>query len=661
MPIHPFKFFLGFSILLPGLVAASVTVYYVPGHRHVNGTTTMTAGVTASSGAAAHTVLNPPPPPVAFNTQFDIQLQSDTPGLSVPQSGAFVGFSIEMSVVNQILGKNASVLQVPFLNLMANIQQRAGHVKVRIGGNTQETAVLVDSTPDEKVIEKAGMGMANVTDSPPLVYTTGLFHMMRQISSLVNVRWFLGIPFMDTNNFQLRIAEEGQAILGDYLLGLQVGNEPDLYARRSRRPPTYRPIDYVNEFSRLVDAMTSDPKIINHSQLIGPNIATGDWQPENIWDTGFVDAFGANLAYLSVEHYPTDNCFARFGIGVPHDPQTIFPSYLNHESSRVIVEPYLNSTAYALSKGKQLIMFETNTASCGGFAGISDSFGAALWGLDYALQLAYRNFAGALMHIGGQNVFYNPFTPPPTNQSLFRQWTIGPMYYTALVMAEVMGASNKSQILDLNANSNNTFTPAYGIYEDGKPERVALINFVTDASGASDITASISVGGGITGQPNATPRQVKVKYLTASSVSQKVNFTWAGQTFGHHFHSDGRLTGPEEVQVIPCDQDNNVCRVKVPAPGFALVFLSEDALTVLDGAPSKTFPTTFLTRTRNTAGIIDPDVLATSNGHSGMGRKKKLGSTSRGSVTSAAGSLRHSSQGVMLSWMFMIVAGTVMR
>lgn len=42
---------------------------------------------------------------------------------------------------------------------------------------------------------------------------------------------------MDTNNFQLRIAEEGQAILGDYLLGLQVGNEPDLYARRSRRPP----------------------------------------------------------------------------------------------------------------------------------------------------------------------------------------------------------------------------------------------------------------------------------------------------------------------------------------------------------------------------------------------------------------------------------------
>lgn len=56
------------------------------------------------------------------------------------------------------------------------------------------------------------------------------------------------------------------------------------------------------------------------------------------------------------------------------------------------------------------MMFETNTASCGGFPGISDSFGAALWALDYGFQMAYSNFSNALLHIGGQNVFYNPFT-----------------------------------------------------------------------------------------------------------------------------------------------------------------------------------------------------------------------------------------------------------
>jgi len=69
--------------------------------------------------------------------------------------------------------------------------------------------------------------------------------------------------------------------------------------------------------------------------------------------------------------------------------------------------PYLNSQQLAQQAGKPLIMFETNTASCGGFAGISNSYAAALWALDYGFQMAYGNFTHALMHVGGQNVFYN--------------------------------------------------------------------------------------------------------------------------------------------------------------------------------------------------------------------------------------------------------------
>ena len=83
---------------------------------------------------------------------------------------------------------------------------------------------------------------------------------------------------------------------------------------------------------------------------------------------------------------------------------------MNHTAGQALIAPYLNSTAYAQTKGKKILMFETNTASCGGFVGISDSFGAALWGLDYAMQMAHSNFSGAYFHVGGQNVYYNPFT-----------------------------------------------------------------------------------------------------------------------------------------------------------------------------------------------------------------------------------------------------------
>lgn len=85
----------------------------------------------------------------------------------------------------------------------------------------------------------------------------------------------------------------------------------------------------------------------------------------------------------------------------------MFPTYLTHQSGQHIVSSYLNSTSYAQTVGKPFVMFETNTASCGGFPGVSDSFGAALWALDYALTMAYSNFTGALFHVGGQNVYYN--------------------------------------------------------------------------------------------------------------------------------------------------------------------------------------------------------------------------------------------------------------
>ena len=44
---------------------------------------------------------------------------------------------------------------------------------------------------------------------------------------------------------------------------------------------------------------------------------------------------------------------------------------------------------------------------------ISDSLGAALWGLDYAMQMAHSNFLAVLFHVGSQSVFYNPFTHTP--------------------------------------------------------------------------------------------------------------------------------------------------------------------------------------------------------------------------------------------------------
>jgi len=105
-----------------------------------------------------------------------------------------------------------------------------------------------------------------------------------------------------------------------------------------------------------------------------------------------------------------NNCAFLTG-GSPTDPiinpQDIFHIFLSHKTAIELTSPYLASTRLAQEANKPFIMFETNTASCGGFAGISNSFAAALWGIDYGLQMAYGNFTYGLLHVGGQNVFYN--------------------------------------------------------------------------------------------------------------------------------------------------------------------------------------------------------------------------------------------------------------
>lgn len=62
-------------------------------------------------------------------------------------------------------------MSVPFLNLLANLQERGGRVTVRVGGNSQETAILVPSIPDGSVLEKDKSNTYNpVWLLPPLSF-----------------------------------------------------------------------------------------------------------------------------------------------------------------------------------------------------------------------------------------------------------------------------------------------------------------------------------------------------------------------------------------------------------------------------------------------------------------------------------------------------------
>ena len=124
---------------------------------------------------------------------------------------------------------------------------------------------------------------------------------------------------------------------------------------------------------------------------------------------------------------------------------------------------------------------------------------------------------------------YGASLAAPTNMSSIESWTVGPIFYSAVVVAEAFGNTGTAQVMDLFPNYGNDQTPAYSIYENGNLARMVLINYMTDPSGGHDYTATISVGGDAFGEANGVPLSVKVKYLSAPSVSEKDNITWAGQ------------------------------------------------------------------------------------------------------------------------------------
>ena len=89
--------------------------------------------------------------------------------------------------------------------------------------------------------------------------------------------------------------------------------------------------------------------------------------------------------------------------------------------------------------------------------------------------------------------------------SSIAQWTIGPVFYSAVFLAEALGKTNTAQVVDLGANNQNIFTPGYAIYENGALSKLAFVNFVTDPTGASTINVAVGITGG------SVPSSVAVK------------------------------------------------------------------------------------------------------------------------------------------------------
>jgi hypothetical protein len=137
--------------------------------------------------------------------------------------------------------------------------------------------------------------------------------------------------------------------------------------------------NYNTEWSDISSKVLSGTSGSRQDVFVAPStccgtegFTLGDVLSSN-WLTDNID----KVHQVSVQRYPNNNCRIN---GQETNPQDIFSTYLNHGSlSSIVANEYASDSARIQGMGKELVMLETNTGACGGFPGLSTSFGAAMW------------------------------------------------------------------------------------------------------------------------------------------------------------------------------------------------------------------------------------------------------------------------------------------
>ncbi len=212
--------------------------------------------------------------------------------------------------------------------------------------------------------------------------------------------------------------------LGPYLAAVEIGNEPDAYGNHGFRALPWIAQGYeeeVGEYREAIAALTPNVPIA------GPDVSGSGIFPE--W--GEEEALSQRPALLTGHHYP---------LGCAQTPPPSIEALLSPATrgrEALSLATYLRvSDTYRIP----LRIDETNTVSCGGVPGISDTFASALWATSYITQAMAAGAAGINLQGNPANCAgYTPLCAP--DPVALAQGTLHaqPEWYALLLTRSLVG------------------------------------------------------------------------------------------------------------------------------------------------------------------------------------------------------------------------------
>jgi Glycosyl hydrolase family 79 C-terminal beta domain len=450
-------------------------------------------------------------------------IDTEHPSLTIPYE--FSGFSIEYPDLKNFTGQRVTGLNPIFPQLLNNLgAYKNGWPIVRVGGNS------TDESWWNPTLRSRPLGVKNDVTNDTLNNLAGS-------TATTGSRFILGLN-LGQNNPTLA-TEFAQAALAGLPNGkvdlFELGNEPDIFASHPYysdsttgqtvfvRPAGYSFAKYLGEFDTFATALQG---ISPNVPLGGPVFTTSvyGWMQ---YFPSFLAAQAPRLKAVTYHRYPLSACNWS-APGSLTDPT--ITNLLADKSSVIQAQGLVPFVSHASSYGKPLRITEINSVSCGGKAGVSNSFASALWATDVMFNFAQVGVKGVNFH-SGTGAAYTPFR---FSNQLIRTgnntwgWgpvftaTVNPLYYGILLFSQA--TANGARLLPVNTTTQGNIK-VWATLDAQQVVRVVLLNKDTTLGGKARIQLSSPRISGV------------LTRLRAPSVNATNGVTLAGQTF------DGTVDG----------------------------------------------------------------------------------------------------------------------
>ena len=423
---------------------------------------------------------------------------------AVPRS--FFGVSVEADEISGF--EDSAGVFARFLHL---VRPRDGsHMLLRIGGKSTDAAYW-KVTP---------------VGTPPWVFELGdqwlgrlaTFVRREDLRVMLDLNLPVHSPTMGTA-FARAVA---RALPRGYLVGLGIGNEPDLYHDHTdleseriattlrSTPPNwaerYSPSRYRSDYRAYARALR---RVTPHVPLVGPDTTSST--PS--WVSALSRLTRAGPSEITMHRYAFSTCYPR---GSPVYPT--IAGLLGQGASAGIAGRLHDALRIAARAGLPLRVTELNSISCGGNEGVADSFATALWAPDALFELMRAGVAGVNWHIRPQllNAPFH-FVPGGIDPQ--------PELYGLAIFNEMFGRGSELEKVRLS-NPRKLALKAWAV-RSGRVLKLLLVN-----KGRSMARVELPASR-LSGAP------ARIEFLKAPSPRAKTGVTLGGRTIG----SDARWHG----------------------------------------------------------------------------------------------------------------------